>query len=126
MAPNNTDERPMLSDRRKEKNSSGLGQRLKDARVAEGLTQKALADALGLDYYTMISQMELGYMSIPPSLWTPIADALKMDRSEWVLRCLGEYQPDVYRALFGSNSRSSVSEVLTLFLRGELGGIIKK
>lgn len=103
----------MLSEKRKEKNRNNLGQRLKDARKAEGMTQKALADALGLEYYTMISQMELGYISIPATLWGPIADTLKMDKPEWILLCLNEYQPEVYRALFGAHSRTEVIQVLS-------------
>lgn len=66
----------MLSDRKKQMNREGLGARLKEERTKSGFTQKALADALGLEYYVMISQMENGYMSIPPALWTPIADKL--------------------------------------------------
>lgn len=70
----------MLSENRKERNRNNLGTELKNSRVKEGYTQKALATALGLEYYTMISQMELGYMSIPASLWVPIADLLRMDK----------------------------------------------
>jgi glucose-6-phosphate 1-dehydrogenase len=35
-----------------------------------------------VDNHDLISQMELGYMSIPPTLWTPIADKLRLDRSD--------------------------------------------
>ena len=103
----------MLSDRKKQMNREGLGARLKEERTKSGFTQKALADALGLEYYVMISQMENGYMSIPPALWTPIADKLGIDRAEWVLQCLFEIQPEVYEAIFGKKSRKEVQEVLT-------------
>lgn len=79
---------------------STLGQALKGHRQAAGYTQKELADVLGIEYYTMVSQMELGYMPIPPALWLPIADALGIDRTEWALLCLSEIQPEVYQALF--------------------------
>jgi DNA-binding XRE family transcriptional regulator len=108
----------MLSDRKRQHNLNALGSRIKDARTKEGYTQKAFADALGLEYYTMISQMELGYISIPPSLWTPIADKLRMDRAEWVLLCLLEIQPEVYSALFGNKPMVEVSEFLKRLDKG--------
>ncbi len=110
----------MLSEKRKEKNRNNLGRRLKDARKSQGYTQKALADALGIEYYTVISQMELGYMSIPASLWGPIADVLGMDRTEWIVMCLNEYSPEVYSSLFQNRSRNEVGRLLSAFSRGHL------
>ena len=110
----------MLSEKKRQKNLESLGLLVKEARTKEGFTQKALADALGLEYYTMISQLELGYISIPPSLWTPIADKLRMDRAKWVLQCLYEIQPDVYRAVFGIKSIAEVSEHLNHLEKGTL------
>lgn len=91
---------------------------MKEARLRAGFTQKALAVALGIEYYTMVSQMELGYISIPPSLWVSIAQCLGMDQSRWVLRCLDEYQPEVYRALFQSRSISEVGTILDTMRKG--------
>lgn len=110
----------MLSNDRKQKNRDNLGAELKNARTKEGYTQKALAEALELEYYTMISQMELGYISIPASLWSPIALVLKMDEPVWVLRCLREYQPETYRALFKKRSIKETAKVLRLYHRGAL------
>lgn len=114
----------MLSDRRKERNRDSLGQVLKDARVKQGYTQKALADALGLEYYTMISQMELGYISIPATLWLNIARVLQMETYRWVLLCLNEYQPDVYRALFNNRSISETETLLVLLHKGQLDDLL--
>lgn len=114
----------MLSEKRKEKNRNSLGQRLKEARTTQGFTQKALAEALNIEYYTMVSQMELGYISIPATLWGPIADTLKMDRAEWVLLCLNEYQPEVYRALFENRSRREVAKCLTMLRMGQLEDVL--
>ncbi len=108
----------MLSPERRQKNHEGLGTRLKDARVAAGYTQKALADALGIEYYTMISQMELGYISIPPALWSPIADKLKLDRPSWVLACLRSIQPEVFTAIFGNKSVAEVKATLMKLDKG--------
>lgn len=110
----------MLSEERRQRNKQNLGAELKDARQREGYTQKALAVALGIEHYTMISQMELGYMAIPAPLWGPIADTLKMDRHTWVLRCLQEYQPEILRALFGNRSRREISGFLAALHKGQL------
>ena len=109
----------MLSDKRRQMNQNSLGSALKDARQAMGYTQKALADALGLEYYVMVSQMELGYMNIPAPLWTPIADKLRLNRAQWVTRCLQEIQPEVFKAIFGNKSRAEVEQLLTLLDKGD-------
>ena len=114
----------MLSDERKKRNQENLGATLKAARERMGYTQKALAKELGLEYYTMISQMELGYISIPSALWLPIAQTLQLDPSEWVLRCLTEYQPEVYRALFRNRSRREAQRTLELLHLGQLDELL--
>jgi DNA-binding XRE family transcriptional regulator len=114
----------MLSEDRKERNRDNLGSELKDARVRAGYTQKALAQALGLEYYTMISQMELGYISIPATLWRDIAIHLSMDAPIWVLKCLREYQPDMYEALFGKRSLKETGDVLKMFQLGKLDDLL--
>lgn len=114
----------MLSDQRVQKNRDNLGSELKDARVKAGYTQKALAAELGLEYYTMISQMELGYISIPASLWYPISKVLGVNSAEWVLRCLLEYQPEVYKALFHNRSRKECAAFLSLLHKGSLDDLL--
>lgn len=113
----------MLSDERVQKNKDNLGSELKEARLKSGFTQKALASELGLEYYTMISQMELGYISIPASLWSPIATVLHLNSSEWVLRCLHEYQPEVYKALFHNRSRKETARLLNAFHKGDFDSL---
>jgi transcriptional regulator with XRE-family HTH domain len=114
----------MLSDKRIRKNKAGLGSVLKDARKSSGYTQKALASELGLEYYTMISQMELGYISIPPALWVQIAKTCGINPEEWVLRCLSEYQPDVYEALFKNRPYKQSAIALGLLNKGHLDSMI--
>ncbi len=116
----------MLSDERKERNRENLGTVLRDARVKEGYTQKALASALGLEYYTMISQMELGYISIPAALWVNIAMVLRLNSSEWVLKCLREYQPEVFKALFQNRSMREAIDTLDLLHKGLLDDLLKR
>lgn len=110
-----------LSTEKREKNRNTLGARLKEMREAQGFTQNALAKALGLEYYTMISQMELGYVSIPPAFWAPIADILGQKRDEWVLTCLDEINPEIYQALFGMLSKDEVARGLSSLRKGKFG-----
>ncbi len=116
----------MLSERRRERNADTIGSILKEARVKAGFTQKGLADTIGLEYYTMVSQMELGYISVPPGLWVPIANALRLPRAEFVLKCLSTYQPDLYEALFDKRGTIEVSKALTALLQGRLDDTTKE
>lgn len=109
----------MLSEQRKERNAGVIGSMLKTSREKAGITQKALADTIGLEYYTMISQMELGYISVPPTLWVPLSNALGLDRSLFALRCLSECQPDVYAALFDRRGKTDVASLISAFLKGQ-------
>ena len=108
----------MLSERRRDLNAETTGALIRAAREKAGLTQKAVADAVGLTTYTMISQMELGYVTVPPALWVRLADALNMDRQDFVLRCLSAQMPEVYEALFGNKGRQEVADALRTFLQG--------
>ena len=108
----------MLSERRRDHNAETIGGLVRAAREKAGLTQKAVADAVGLNTYTMISQMELGYVTVPPALWVRLADALNMDRQDFVLRCLSAQMPEVYGSLFGNKGRQEVADALRAFLQG--------
>lgn len=116
----------MLSARRRERNADSVGDYLRAARERAGFTQKALADTVGLEYYTMVSQMELGYVAIPPTLWVPLANALRLDRHDFALRCLDAYQPEVYKALYDHRGRREIATALALIQRGALDHLIGK
>ena len=103
----------VLSPEKRKRNEERLGAAVKAARERLGMTQKDLANELGVEYYTMISQIERGYMSIPASLWVPLAIALHFDRRHWVVECLYEIQPLMYEALFDHSSTTEVAEALT-------------
>lgn len=102
----------MLSQKKREENSKFIGAAVKAKRETIGMTQKALADSLGLSYYTMISQIENGYVTLPPALWVPVAHALRFDPEDWVVTCLDRLQPDVYFALFGTLDQTKVIKLL--------------
>ena len=103
----------VLSPEKKKRNEERLGAAIKAARERMGMTQKDLAQELGIEYYTMVSQIERGYMSIPANLWVPLAIALHFDRRQWVVECLYEIQPSMYEALFDSTSTTEVAAALT-------------
>lgn len=58
----------MITPDKRKKNRDNVGALLRAKREAAGLTQKALAEILNLEYYTLISQLENGYTSIPPTM----------------------------------------------------------
>ena len=110
----------------KRRDRNDLGQRLREYRQEAKVTQKQLAKRLGLEYYTMISQMELGYIAIPSTLWPGIAVALGVPVSAWVLDCLKDIQPDTYKALFGSRSHEENVKLLELYHSGALDQYIRE
>ncbi len=102
----------MLSKEKKKKNYESIGSFIRDKRIDASLKQKELADIICLEYYTLISSIELGYTTIPPAHWRNIAKALKIDEFDFSSRCLLEMYPEVYAALFGMASRIEVTEAL--------------
>lgn len=77
------------------------GRFLRDARVKAGLTQQQVARALGLDYYTMISQIELGKTRVPPDKLQRMAEVLGCDRRDFAKALLRFYDPCSWEMLFG-------------------------
>lgn len=81
-----------------------LGTWLKDCRVALGLSQRELAEALELEYYTFISQLENGRGKIPAHRYGEWATVLGQDPRAFVTRLLKAYEPDAYAILFGDTA----------------------
>jgi transcriptional regulator with XRE-family HTH domain len=77
------------------------GRFFKDLRVAADLTQRALAEKVGLDYYTFISQIETGYGRPPAELYEPLANAFGVDLVWFTKMMLLYYDPWIYKALYG-------------------------
>lgn len=78
------------------------GSYIKQLRTDKGLTQRALADRLGLEYYTFLSQIEGGYARVPTDLYARFAMELGVDRSEFAKEMLKFYDPIAYSEIFGS------------------------
>jgi DNA-binding XRE family transcriptional regulator len=77
------------------------GLHLKALREAASLTQRDLADQVGLRYYTFISQLENGTGRVPPDLYWKFADAFGIDVAEFTKSMLRYYDPFTFKALFG-------------------------
>ena len=76
------------------------GQWLKRLREAQGLSQRDLAEKVGIEYYTFISQVESGRGRIPPDRYYPWAKALSVPAREFVIKLMRYYDPVTYRILF--------------------------
>jgi transcriptional regulator with XRE-family HTH domain len=64
------------------------------------MSQRDLANALDLDYYTFISQLENGRGRIPPQRYVDWAEALGQEPRSFVKTLLSFYDPITYGILF--------------------------
>ncbi|WP_099864303.1 helix-turn-helix domain-containing protein [Pararhizobium haloflavum] len=71
-----------------------------------GLSQRELAKATGIDYYSFISQIESGRGRIPPERYLAFAEAFGIDPKHFVQELLRYYDPITYDILY---SRDPVS-----------------
>ncbi|HEY1411498.1 MAG TPA: helix-turn-helix transcriptional regulator [Rhodopila sp.] len=76
------------------------GRWLKEQRERAGLSQRQLADRVGAEYYTFISQLETGRGRIPPDRYADWAKALNLAPRDFVRDVLRFYDPITYAILF--------------------------
>jgi transcriptional regulator with XRE-family HTH domain len=76
------------------------GRWLKELREARGLSQRGLAEKVGAEYYTFISQLEAGRGRIPPDRYLDWAGALGVDPKTFVRTLLRYYDPVTYSIIF--------------------------
>ncbi len=76
------------------------GRWLKQLREARGLSQRGLANLVGAEYYTFISQLESGRGRIPPDRYKVWADALGVEPKMFVQTLLRYYDPVTYAIVF--------------------------
>jgi DNA-binding XRE family transcriptional regulator len=57
---------------------------LRELRENRGLSQRELAQKVGVEYYTLISQLEHGYGRIPPNRYLAWANALAVEPQVFV------------------------------------------
>jgi len=87
-----------MAERRRE---AGLW--LRQLREDRGFTQRQLAERVGIDYYTFVSQIEAGRGRIPADRYQKWADALEIEPRLFVKNLLRFYEPATYRILFGGS-----------------------
>ena len=75
---------------------------LKQLRQHRGLTQRDVASALNLNYYTMIAQIESGAARVPPDHFVGYAKLLQVDPPLFIKKLMAYYDPITYSGLFGS------------------------
>jgi transcriptional regulator with XRE-family HTH domain len=80
---------------------------LKELREAVGISQRTMADGLGLEYYTFISQLENGRGRIPQNRYRDWAHALNVDEKVFVKTLLMYYDPVSYEILFDDQAKAS-------------------
>jgi transcriptional regulator with XRE-family HTH domain len=83
------------------------GRWLKEQRERAGLSQRRLAELVGAEYYTFISQLETGRGRIPPDRYLDWARALQIEPREFVKQIMRFYDPVTYAILFCSPDNSS-------------------
>ena len=77
------------------------GRWLKELRETRRLSQRGLADRVGAEYYTFISQIEAGRGRIPPDRYEAWATALDVEPKAFVQKLLRYYDPLTHAIVFG-------------------------
>jgi transcriptional regulator with XRE-family HTH domain len=81
---------------------------LKGLREQRGLSQTELAELVGVDYYSFVSQIENGRGRIPSGRYARWADALGLARRDFTREILKYYDPAVFELLFEDEVTSAV------------------
>lgn len=84
------------------------GSWLKSLREEAGLSQRELAKAVGIDYYTFISQIESGRGRVPPSQIRAWAEALNVPVREFAIELMRFYDPFNHAIIFGEDAPGSL------------------
>ncbi|WP_137136946.1 helix-turn-helix transcriptional regulator [Rhizobium sp. FKY42] len=75
------------------------GKWLRQCREAQGLSQRELAEKVGIEYYSFISQIEAGTGRLPIERYEAYAEAVKVPAREFTLKMLSYNEPTIYRLL---------------------------
>lgn len=79
------------------------GQWLKELREKAGYTQRSFALAVGVDYYTFISQIETGRGRVPEERIKDWAITLGMQPKEFLQEYMKYWDPVTYDILFSDS-----------------------
>jgi transcriptional regulator with XRE-family HTH domain len=81
------------------------GRWLRELREKCGLSQRELADKVGVEFHTLIAQLEHGRGRIPPDRYLVWAAALEIEPRELIRRLTYYYDPDTYKIVFQDHAR---------------------
>jgi transcriptional regulator with XRE-family HTH domain len=76
------------------------GRWLRTLREAQGLSQRQIAEAVGIAYYTFVSQLETGRGRIPSDQYMKWAEVLGVEPREFVRNLMRYYDPVTFELLF--------------------------
>lgn len=76
------------------------GKMLKAMREAVEKTQRDVAQEVGFDYYTMVSQIENGKTRVPPDVMVAYAKSLRVPPKELAKKLMQYYDPKMFEILF--------------------------
>ncbi len=76
------------------------GKFLKGIREAKGVTQRQVAEAVGIEVYTVISQYEAGHGKLPTDIWPAYAEAIGMQQEFFAKKLLEAYMPEIFSMLY--------------------------
>lgn len=88
------------------------GQWLRGLREAAGLSQRELARAVEIDYYTFISQIESGRGRVPPAQIAAWAVALNVPARDFAIEMMRFYDPVNYELIFAGAAEETPATVL--------------
>lgn len=77
------------------------GRWLRVKREAAGMSQRDLAKAVGIEYYTFISQIESGRGRVPPTQMRTWAEVLGLSPRDFATTLMRFYDPLSYDLIFG-------------------------
>jgi transcriptional regulator with XRE-family HTH domain len=92
-----------------------LGDYIRDRRLDQGMTQKQLADAVGMQYYTAISAIEVGRNSVPPERYAAFAKALGISHKGFMRQVLRLTNPWACATLFDGDPERACAELSARF-----------
>jgi transcriptional regulator with XRE-family HTH domain len=94
---------------------SELGAYIKLLRTDRGMTQTDLARAVGIEYYTAISAIEVGRNVVPPERYLAFARALGVDPKVFATKMLQMTNPWLSVLIFSSNPEPEIEELNSKF-----------
>jgi transcriptional regulator with XRE-family HTH domain len=99
------------SDKLTQELRAQAGRWLCKLRERRGLSQRTLAQKVGTEYHTFVSQIEQGRGRIPPDSYLVWADALGVEPREFVRTLMSYYDPVTYNIIFAHSAPSPSTPV---------------